>query len=173
MRMAADSVTTTARAGAISPASDTSSDPALQRTHDSTSGTYGASALRSVTLSSRRSHEDSLRRCDVPGLSNQRACLVALLADADVGLNRVYHQLIAALRRGAGLPADAQQDPPQVAQLRTEQRHWLDFRDAECRRRGTREEGKLWALSRARCLGAFAEQRAGELAATLRRVATR
>jgi len=107
--------------------------------------------------------------CDSPTLADQRPCLYVHIAANDGELNRVYGELIAALRAQAGSRSH-DGDPPAVRQLRTEQRAWLVERDAECRRRTRAQEGALWARVRARCLGEMSDQRAQDLVATLDQV---
>jgi len=116
-----------------------------------------------------RTRADSIAACDSPALADQRACLYVHIAANDVELNRVYGDLIAALRARAGTQAQ-DGDPPAVRQLRVEQRAWLVERDVECRRRTGAREGALWARVRANCLGEMSDRRAQELAATLNRV---
>jgi uncharacterized protein YecT (DUF1311 family) len=71
----------------------------------------------------------------------------------DVPLNRVYRQLIGALRRQANV-GEGDPDPDIVTDLRESQRKWVDERDAACRDVG---DGPLYARARAEC---FAEQSA-------------
>jgi len=103
------------------------------------------------------------RACSSPTLENQNECLRVLLAGADARLNRIYRALITEMRRQEGVRGGAK-DPPSVQRLRVSQRAWLVYRDDECRRRGRRREGALWARPRVRCLGQFANRRANELA---------
>ena len=127
--------------------------------------TAGTVAARRIP----RSRADSVAACDSPTLADQRACLYVHIAANDGELNRVYGELIAALRARAGSRSQ-DGDPPAVRQLRAEQRAWLVERDAECRRRSRAEEGALWARVRARCLGEMSDDRAQNLAAELDRV---
>ncbi|MHB1225421.1 MAG: lysozyme inhibitor LprI family protein, partial [Gemmatimonadaceae bacterium] len=109
---------------------------------------------------------DSLDRCASTALADQRACLLARLAESDAPLNQVYQQLVARMRGGAGVDARAP-DPPAVQRLRAEQRAWLAARDRDCARIGAGREPPAWAPVRARCLAAFSENRAAVLRARL------
>ena len=105
----------------------------------------------------------STSACDSPAPADQRRCLMSMLDRSDVGLDRTYQSLIAALNRQAGIrPGDP--PPATVSQLRAAQRAWLVYRDTECRRRNRGKEGPLWAPVRARCLGEFSRDREQELA---------
>lgn len=100
--------------------------------------------------------------CESPALEDQRACLVAMLAEHDAPVNSAYRTRIDRLRREAGAgPGDP--DPPSVRALREVQIRWLVFRDRECRRRTAASPETLWAPPRADCLGLFSTARAWEL----------
>ena len=105
----------------------------------------------------------STSACDSPAAADQRRCLMSMLDRSDVGLDRTYQSLIAALDRQAGIRA-GDPAPAAVSQLRAAQRAWLVYRDTECRRRNRGKEGPLWAPVRARCLGEFSRDREQELA---------
>ena len=114
----------------------------------------------------------STNSCDSPAADDQRRCLMSYLARSDVGLDRTYQSLIAALDQQAGVgPGDP--PPATVTQLRQAQRAWLVYRDTECRRRNRRNEGPLWAPVRARCLGEFSRDREQELSVALARMGGR
>lgn len=102
--------------------------------------------------------------CDSPAAPDQRACLLTLLAQYDVGLNATYRDVIQRMRREAGVVA-GEPDPASVQELRSAQRTWLVYRDRECRRRTRSREGELWAPVRARCLGQLSTVRASVLRA--------
>ena len=102
--------------------------------------------------------------CASPATADQRRCLLALLAQHDVGLNSAYRELIQRLRSEAGAGA-GDPDPVSVERLRAAQRSWLVYRDRECRRRTRSREGDLWAPIRATCLGELSDARARELRA--------
>jgi uncharacterized protein YecT (DUF1311 family) len=87
-------------------------------------------------------------------------------------MNRIYRALITEMRRQENVPAGAK-DPASVQRLRVAQRAWLVYRDTECRRRGRRTEGRLWARPRVRCLGQFANRRANELSDDFSRLTAR
>jgi uncharacterized protein YecT (DUF1311 family) len=95
--------------------------------------------------------------------------MMAYVARSDAGLNRVYGELVAAMRqRASTAPGDP--DPPEVQRLRARQRAWIARRDAECRRRGRGREGPLWGVPRARCIEDLSAERMRELSATLARL---
>lgn len=104
-----------------------------------------------------------IRACSSPTAENQTECLRVSLASADARLNRIYRALITEMRRQENVAPGAK-DPPSVQRLRVSQRSWVVYRDAECRKRGRKKEGALWARPRARCLGEFAGRRSNELA---------
>jgi uncharacterized protein YecT (DUF1311 family) len=107
--------------------------------------------------------------CNSPALSDQRTCLAAAIDRSDAGLNKIYGDVVAAMRQRAST-AQGDPDPPEVQRLRAVQRAWLVRRDAECRRRGRGREGPLWATPRASCLEEFSAERSRELSATLARL---
>jgi uncharacterized protein YecT (DUF1311 family) len=102
-------------------------------------------------------------RCRSAASADQRACLMAALDRADVGLTRDYQALIAELRRQAG----GEREPAPVRALRAEQRAWIDARDRRCRDALSGREGALWGAARAPCFAALSERRAAELRARL------
>jgi uncharacterized protein YecT (DUF1311 family) len=75
----------------------------------------------------------------------------------------VYQKLIAALRRQANV-ADDDPDPATVADLRSEQRRWLEERDDACHTAG---DGPLYARDRAACYADRSSQRTKDLQARL------
>ncbi len=91
--------------------------------------------------------------CSSPTASDQHTCLMSAIDRNDAELNRVYRQVITALRRQANVEQGGD-DPETVTKLRDAQREWLDARDAACRDVG---DGPLYARARAAC---FAEQSA-------------
>ncbi len=103
------------------------------------------------------------RACNSPLPANQSECVRITLAATDMRLNRIYRALITEMRRQEKVGPGAK-DPPSVQRLRVSQRSWMVYRDSECRRRGRRREGALWARPRVRCLGEFSVRRANELA---------
>ena len=103
------------------------------------------------------------RACSSPLPANQSECVRVTLAATDMRLNRIYRALITEMRRQEKVAPGAK-DPPSVQRLRVSQRSWLVYRDSECRRRGRRREGALWARPRVKCLGEFSVRRANELA---------
>jgi uncharacterized protein YecT (DUF1311 family) len=105
----------------------------------------------------------STNPCASTDPGNQRVCFNAALARQDVELNRMYGDVIAAMRRRANV-ADTDPDPENVRELRSMQRTWIAERDAECRRRGEGREGPRWAESRAQCFAELSAQRTRELA---------
>ena len=103
------------------------------------------------------------RACSSPLPANQSECVRVTLAATDMRMNRIYRALITEIRRQEKVAPGAK-DPPSVARLRVSQRSWLVYRDSECRKRGRRREGALWARPRVKCLGEFSVRRANELA---------
>jgi uncharacterized protein YecT (DUF1311 family) len=101
--------------------------------------------------------------CDSPNPADQRECVRAMLAAADGRLNRIYRALITETRRQERV-ASGGGDPASVERLRVAQREWIVYRDTECRKRGRKKEGALWARPRVKCLAEFSERRANELA---------
>ena len=91
--------------------------------------------------------------CSSPAPSDQRGCLKSAIQRSDAPLDRVYKQLIAALRVQAGADEGAP-DPASVTQLREAQTNWLGDRDTACSDVGT---GPLYAKARAQC---YADQSA-------------
>ena len=74
-------------------------------------------------------------------------------------MNRIYKQLISALRAQAGAD-DGDPDPSSVTQLREAQTKWLDDRDTACAGVGS---GALYAKARAQCYAEHAAKRLEEL----------
>src|SRR4051812_43935628 len=72
--------------------------------------------------------------CNSPAAADQRACLVSYLAISDSGLNRIYKELIAELKRRAGA-SEGDPEPAQVRTIREGERAWVAFRDKECLQR--------------------------------------
>jgi len=97
--------------------------------------------------------------CGSPAPSDQRSCLKAAIQQGDVPVNRVYRQLIAALRAQAGVQ-DSEPDPPSVTQLRETQTKWLGDRDMACGNVGI---GPLYATERAQCYADQSAKRMREL----------
>lgn len=85
------------------------------------------------------------------------------IQDGDRALNSVYQQVIAALRKQAGV-ADSDPDPSTVQDLRDSQRRWLEQRDDACHNVG---DGPLYAHDRAACYADKAAERVKELQARL------
>ena len=100
--------------------------------------------------------------CASPALDDQRRCLLGYLARSDAQLDRNYQALIGQLKSEARTPKSAP-EPAAVQRLRTAQRSWLVYRDDECRKRTSAEEGPLWAPVRARCLAEYSALRSREL----------
>ncbi len=104
--------------------------------------------------------------CASEALSEQRRCLMAHIARSDAGLGRAYQAVIEEMKRQSPPAADGR-EPQVVRELRAQEREWLDYRDAQCRRRTRDSEGPLWAPVRAACLGEFSAHREGQLLAAL------
>lgn len=97
--------------------------------------------------------------CSSPAPSDQRGCLKSEIQRSDAPLNRVYKELIAALRVQAGADEGAA-DPASVTQLREAQTKWLGDRDTACSDVGT---GPLYAKARAQCYADQSAKRTREL----------
>jgi len=104
--------------------------------------------------------------CASPDGGDQRRCFDAAIGRGDAELNRTYGDAIAALRRRANV-ADGEPDPLSVVELRSEQRKWVEDRDAECRRRSDEAGSPLWATRRAECFAEKASARVSVLAAII------
>ncbi|HEX4684202.1 MAG TPA: lysozyme inhibitor LprI family protein [Gemmatimonadaceae bacterium] len=97
--------------------------------------------------------------CASSSPADQHRCLVNAITSNDQALNSVYQQLISALRRQASVE-DGDADPPAVIELRSEQRRWLEDRDAACHNVG---DGPLYARERSACYGDRSSERTKEL----------
>lgn len=100
--------------------------------------------------------------CDSPDGEDQRTCLNRAIARSDVGLNRVYQELIAQARISGGDELEGR--------FRDQQRSWIFTRDEDCRNQTRSQEGTLWARVRARCLADYSAKRASDLQASLNRL---
>ena len=139
---------------APSSAAPTSAAPTSAAPSPTTSSSAATpSAARPRRGPTAPSHADSLARCDAAGRENQRACLLALIAENDVGLQRAYRELTAALARRPG----------ELRALRAQQREWILRRDRVCRERTLGSEGRFWGTVRATCFGELSERRTEEL----------
>jgi len=97
--------------------------------------------------------------CSSPQVESQRSCLKSEIQRADTPVNRVYKELIAALRVQAGVDEGAP-DPQSVTQLREAHTKWLDDRDTACSDVGA---GPLYAKTRAQCYADQSAKRIREL----------
>ena len=83
-------------------------------------------------------------------------CAIQDYTKADAALNATYKKLIATL------------DKEQLGRLKTAQRAWITFRDAQCRyETGVYEGGTIAPLVHSRCLTNLTEQRTKDLIAQL------
>ncbi len=121
--------------------------------------------LRPSVVRSRESGAGS--PCDSPRSHDQHACLKSLLNEYDARLQATYTNLISAIETRGEASGDRHEARAAVRRLRAAERQWLDFRDKECRRRTYETEGKLWARTRAKCLGEFSVSRGRELSQNL------
>jgi len=121
------------------------------------------SSLPDTTASTGRSG-----RCSEPTLSDQRACLMAIIAVNDRKLQQSYDSLVVELRRIARVRRGTP-DPPRVASLRVEQRNWIAQRDRTCMGRQPAASGALWAQPVSECFKQLSASRAAELEERLRR----
>lgn len=81
------------------------------------------------------------------------------IAGNDRTLNGVYQRLITALRAKDSVSSDSP-DPPSVIELRSEQRRWLEDRDAACHNAG---DGPFYARERGACYADRSAERTKEL----------
>jgi len=105
-------------------------------------------------------------RCRVATASDQEVCLRAYIREGDAPLQRVYDSLIVAVRRNARV--SGVMDPPEVSQLRVEQRRWVAERERVCMERRSDALGPLWAGPLATCFKQQADARTKDLRAALR-----
>ncbi|WP_249126422.1 lysozyme inhibitor LprI family protein [Aeromonas popoffii] len=83
-------------------------------------------------------------------------CAMQDYTKADAELNAAYKKLVAAL------------DKEQLGRLKTAQRAWITFRDAQCRyEAGVYEGGSIAPLVHSSCLTKLTEQRTKDLIAQL------
>jgi uncharacterized protein YecT (DUF1311 family) len=117
----------------------------------------------SLTMPNPRAAGDSAASgdgaCESSNAADQKSCLAGAIQRGDVPVNRVYKQLISALRAQAGADEGAP-DPASVTQLREAQTKWLDDRDTACSDVGS---GPLYAKVRAQCYADEATKRLQEL----------
>jgi uncharacterized protein YecT (DUF1311 family) len=97
--------------------------------------------------------------CSSPSPSDQHRCLMNTIAGNDRTLNGVYQRLITALRAKDSVSSDSP-DPPSVIELRSEQRRWLEDRDAACHNAG---DGPFYARERGACYADRSAERTKEL----------
>jgi uncharacterized protein YecT (DUF1311 family) len=97
--------------------------------------------------------------CGSPNAADQKTCLAGAIQRGDIPVNRVYRQLISALRAQAGAE-EGDPDPASVTQLREAQTKWLDDRDTACSDVGS---GPLYAKARSQCYADEAAKRLQEL----------
>jgi uncharacterized protein YecT (DUF1311 family) len=106
--------------------------------------------------------------CSSAEASDQHTCLLNAIERNDVPLNRVYRQLIGALRKQANV-GEGDPDPDIVTDLRSEQNKWLEERDAACRDVG---DAPLYARARAECFAQQSAKRTRELQRILDEIPT-
>ena len=101
-------------------------------------------------------------------MADQRACLMAYVAVNDAALQPVYDSLIVQMRRNADARR-SDRDPPNVTQLREEQRQWIAVRDRECTRNPAPGFTPRWAEPISKCFARMSAVRRTELAQELAR----
>jgi uncharacterized protein YecT (DUF1311 family) len=131
--------------------------PPDQRRHEP--GRPTTPALVMPTTDSAADSTGATAPCTSSTPSDQRNCLKSAIQRGDAPVNRLYHQLIAALRVQAGAGSN-DPDPQSVMDVRESQTKWLADRDAACSDVGS---GPLYATARAQCYADQAGQRAREL----------
>jgi len=154
---------------AVAPPTDTMSGTAQRRTNDSLLAPPGqrrhepgTPTTPSLVMPNARSSTDSsavASACASSVPADQKSCLKSSVQRGDVPVNRVYRQLIAALRAQAGAE-EGDPDPPSVIDVREAQTKWLDDRDTTCSSVGI---GPLYAKARAQCYADEAGKRVKEL----------
>ena len=129
-----------------------------------------SNAPRSSTATPRTSAAvtGASKRCAVPSMADQRACLMAYVASNDASLQRVYDSLIVEMRRNANV-ARGDRDPPIVTRLREQQRQWIAVRDRECTRDPAPGYTPFWAEPISKCFARLSAARRAELAEELGR----
>jgi uncharacterized protein YecT (DUF1311 family) len=131
--------------------------PPDQRRHEP-----GRTATPPLVMPNPGSDTDStaaMDACSSPTPSDQQTCLKGAIQRGDVPVNRVYRQLLAALRVQAGAEV-SDPDPPSVTQAREAQTKWLGDREAACSDVGS---GPSYAQARAQCYADQSAQRIREL----------
>ena len=139
------------------PATESLFAPPTTRRHEP-----GRTTPPLLTMPDPRSTTDSsgtATACSSPIVSDQQSCLKSEIQRSDGPGNRVYRQLIAALRVQAGAD-EGDPDPPSVTQLRETQTKWLADRDRACRDAGV---APLYAKARAQCYADESAKRMREL----------
>ncbi len=154
--VAGEVATERALARDLAAAAGTVADPAARAGGDPTAG-GGVPPIPAPVPAVPSAPDAIAARCASTALADQRACLLARLADHDERLNATYADLVRALRVRDGGSADGP-DTPSVRRLRERQRAWIMGRDRGCREAGVARAGRLWAEERARCLGAAGER---------------
>lgn len=121
----------------------------------------GRATTPALTMPSARGSSDSASgdACASSVPADQRSCLKSAIQRGDASVNRVYRQLIAALRAQAGAE-EGDPDPSSVTDLRESQTKWLDERDTACAQVGG---GPIYAKARAQCYADAAGKRLKEL----------
>ena len=144
-----------------SPPPRTDSAPVRSRVSAMDTAARSAAPTR-VSANDVASGAEPSPRCRVATTADQRACLLAHIANNDARLQTVYDSLIVELRRLAGVSRRAP-DPPDVTRLRVEQRAWITSRDRDCMRGQPRSSTSLWARERSICFAEKSDARATEL----------
>jgi len=121
----------------------------------------GRPTTPAVTMPNARASTDSASgdACASSAPADQRSCLKSAIQRGDASVNRVYRQLIAALRAQAGAE-EGDPDPSSVTEVRESQTKWLDDRDTACAQVGA---GPMYAKARAQCYADAAGKRLKEL----------
>ena len=123
----------------------------------------GRTTTPTLTMPSARPSADTTASadgaCGSPNPADQKSCLASAIQRGDASVNRVYKQLISALRAQAGAD-DGDPDPSAVTQLREAQTKWLADRDTACSDVGS---GPVYTKVRAQCYAEQATKRLQEL----------
>jgi uncharacterized protein YecT (DUF1311 family) len=123
----------------------------------------GRATTPSLSMPNTRGSGDSAASgdgaCGSSSPTDQKSCLAGAIQRGDAPVNRLYRQLISALRAQGGAE-DGDPDPAAVTQLREAQTKWLADRDSACSDVGS---GPLYAKTRAQCYAEQATKRLQEL----------
>ena len=117
-----------------------------------------ARARRPASISPRHASDP----CMSPVTTSQAACLTDGIRRSNARLAVASGSIARAFRRRQHIRQTAP-EPEYLQKLRQSEIQWLEWRDAECKRRAAGFTGQLWATPRAKCIGDATESRVAEL----------